>query len=93
MMENIEEAKGFPLSESVMMKLVEKGMGRQEAHELVRKCSMKAIDEGKKFEESLMENDKIRRLLTNKEIREALDPKKYIGHAMKVVDMVVKESV
>jgi adenylosuccinate lyase len=36
MRQNLERSKGLPMAEAVMTKLVEKGMGRGEAHELVR---------------------------------------------------------
>ncbi|MCD6146672.1 MAG: adenylosuccinate lyase [Thermoplasmata archaeon] len=90
MKENIERSMGLPMAESIMILLVEKGMGRQEAHELMRVCSIKAIEQKKHLREILMGDKKIRELLTPEEISNALDAEKYIGSAVKIVDMTIK---
>lgn len=90
MKENIERSMGLPMAESIMILLVEKGMGRQEAHELMRVCSIKAIEQKKHLREILMEDKKIRELLTPEEISNALDAEKYIGSAVKIVDMTIE---
>src|SRR5512136_717823 len=63
MRENLENSKGLPMAEAVMTKLVEKGMGRGDAHELVRTCSLKAVSENKQLLSILAENPKIAKLL------------------------------
>ncbi len=90
MKENIERSMGLPMAESIMILLVEKGMGRQEAHELMRVCSIKAIEQKKHLREILMGDKKIRELLTPEEISDALDAEKYIGSAVKIVDMTIE---
>ena len=90
MKENIERSMGLPMAESIMILLVEKGMGRQEAHELMRVCSIKAIEQKKHLREILMGDKKIRELLTPEEISNALDAEKYIGSAVKIVDMTIE---
>ena len=90
MKENIERSMGLPMAESIMILLVEKGMGRQEAHELMRVCSIKAIEQKKHLREILVGDKKIRELLTPEEISNALDAEKYIGSAVKIVDMTIK---
>jgi len=90
MKENIERSMGLPMAESIMILLVKKGMGRQEAHEIMRMCSLKAIEQKKHLREILMEDKKIRELLTPKEISNALDAERYIGSAVKIVDMTIK---
>lgn len=90
MKENIERSMGLPMAESIMILLVEKGMGRQEAHELMRVCSIKAIEQKKHLREILVGDKKIRELLTPEEISNALDAEKYIGSAVKIVDMTIE---
>ena len=90
MKENIEKSKGLPLSEAIMMLLVKKGMSRQEAHEILRISSLKAIKEEKHLREILTKNEKILSLLTEKEIEDALNPENYIGEAKKLVEMTLK---
>ncbi len=76
------------MAESVMLRLVEKGIGRQEAHEVVRRASMT----GKGFKESLTTDAEIKKLLTPDELAAALDPAQYLGHAVEIVDRAVAGS-
>jgi len=79
------------MAESVMIKLAERGMGRQDAHELVRKCAMESYSSKKTFREILLKNPKVRKHLTEKELDSALDPEKYIGTAVEQVNAVVRK--
>ncbi|HEC87259.1 MAG TPA: adenylosuccinate lyase, partial [Thermoplasmatales archaeon] len=91
MRENIERSKGLPMAESLMMKLVEKGMGRNEAHELLRRVSLKAIESNESLKEVFKEENKKLKLLTEKEIEDALDPMKYLGATEEIIDRAVKK--
>lgn len=89
---NLEVTQGRIMSEAVMILLVEKGMSRQEAHELLRKLTIKSELENRHFEEILVENREIRKLLNEKEIDDALDPHKYLGTAVEQVETLVKKT-
>jgi adenylosuccinate lyase len=91
MRENLENSKGLPMAEAVMTKLVEKGMGRGDAHELVRTCSLKAVSENKHLLSVLLENPKILKLLKKKELEEVMNPRNYLGVSDKIVNHVVKK--
>jgi len=91
MIENIEQSKGIPMAEAVMTKLVEKGMGRGEAHELIRKCSMKAIAENKQLIDALLDDKSISAVLTKKELLDVLNPYNYLGMSEKIVENIVKK--
>ena len=91
MRENLENSKGLPMAEAVMTKLVEKGMGRGDAHDLVRICSLKAASEDKQLFSVLLENPKVAKLLKKKELEEAMNPRNYLGVSDKIVDHVVKK--
>ena len=73
------------LAEVLMLKLVEKGMGRQDAHETMRVVSMK---DGL-FIDNVKQESKITDLLSNSEIEAALNPENYIGYAKQIVDDVI----
>ena len=75
MLVNLERAGSVIMAEAVMMALVAKGMGRQDAHELVRKCSMAAQKECVDFKSFLMREEGITSLLSEKELDAAIDPK------------------
>ena len=86
--ENLEKSGGLLLAEAVMTKLVEKGMGRQEAHELVRACAMKSYKTKKRFGDVLKEEKKI--TLSGAEIDAALKPENYVGRAVEIVEDILK---
>ena len=89
MRDNLDRLGGFLLSERVMFALSGK-VGKQTAHELVYEASMHGIEQGVTFERSLMENAKVRGALSADELRAALDPTTYVGHAPRIVERVVK---
>ena len=88
---NLKLTKGRLLSEAVMSKLVEKGMGRQEAHELVRVASMESFEKDTELATVLINKDKIKKMLSLKEINEVLDPENYIGVAVEQVENIAKK--
>lgn len=87
---NLNLTNGLIMSEAVMINLTKKGLGRQEAHELVRECAMKVYESNNKinFGDVLLSDEKIRKFLSDDEIGHALNPKNYIGIAVKKVDEI-----
>ncbi len=83
MLQNMDITQGRTMSESVMMALTRKGVSRQEAHELLRKLTLKSEFEKRHFKEVLLEDQFIQSKLNEKEIVEALNPKNYLGTAIK----------
>jgi adenylosuccinate lyase len=92
--ENIEKnlnlTRGLNMSEAVMMALIKKGLGRQRAYELLRKLALKALDEKRHLKEVLAEDEGVRRHLSQKEIEDLMNPRKYIGTAAKQVERVLE---
>ena len=86
---NLELGQGLIMSESVMLLLAKSGMGRQDAHELVRTCAMDSIKSKKPFKELLIENKTVRSHLTEAQIEKALDPHDYLGKASEIVDRAI----
>jgi len=93
MLKNIELTQGRAMSEAVMMALTKKGMDRQEAHELLRKLTIKSEAEKRHFKDVLLEDKIVRSKLSEKEVVEALKPKNYLGTAKKQVDLMVKKTL
>ncbi len=83
MLANISATEGRAMSESVMMTLVKKGINRQEAHELLRQLTIKSAVEKKPFKQTLLEDKLVAKTLSDKEVEAALDPKNYLGTAVK----------
>jgi adenylosuccinate lyase len=93
MLKNIELTQGRAMSEAVMIALTRKGMNRQEAHELLRKLTIKSETERRHFKEILLEDKIVSRKLTGKETDEALKPKNYLGTAEEQVAHIVKKTI
>jgi len=91
MKKNLVISKGLPMAESLMTTLISKGMGRGYAHELMRKTALKAAKEGKTLREVFISENKKLKILSEKEIDYALDPKNYLGATEQIVDRVVKK--
>ncbi len=87
---NLEMTGGMEMAEAIMMGLTEKGMGRQEAHELLRKLSIKAVKDKKTLKEVLIKNATTKKYLSEREIENLLDPQNYIGTAVEQVKNVLK---
>ncbi|MEM3189899.1 MAG: adenylosuccinate lyase [Candidatus Bathyarchaeia archaeon] len=92
MLRNIELTQGRAMSEAVMIALTRKGVNRQEAHELLRKLAIKSMLEKKPFKEVLMEDPLISQKLGEKEIEEALNPRNYLGTAIKQVELMIEKT-
>lgn len=86
---NLESTKGLVMAEAVIMALGRKGMGRQDAHELLRQLSLKAKEEDRPLREVLLEDANVTSLLGEKDLDAALDPANYLGVSGKLVDRVV----
>jgi adenylosuccinate lyase len=91
MRKNMDISKGLPMAESLMTTLIKKGMGRGQAHELMRKTSLKAIKLDKSLKEIFIEENKKFKFLNNNEIDYALNPDNYLGVTEKIIDRVIKK--
>ncbi len=88
--ENLNLTKGACLSEKIMLNLVEKGIGRQEGHEILRKAAIKAKKENRFIKEILLENKNITESFTKDEIDDLLNPHNYIGKSIELLENLLK---
>jgi len=88
---NISMTGGLCFSEAVLLGLVQKGLGRQQAYELVQRNAMKAWDEGDDFKELLKADAGIAEKLTPGEIDEFFDPSHAIRYADEIIDRALKD--
>ena len=87
---NLNLTKGACLAERVMVELVNKGIGRQEAHEMLRQAAIKARNEDRFMKEILNENKEIKNKFSKQEIEELFNPHKYIGKAIEQLNNLIK---
>lgn len=88
--ENLNLTKGACLAEKIMVELVNKGLGRQEGHEILRQAAIKARNENLYMKDILIEDNKIKNLFSKEELDEILDPHKYIGKAIEQIENLIK---
>jgi len=71
---NLWLTRGLVFSEGVMLKLMEKGLSRASAYELVQRCAMECLsDKEKSFLEVLLSEPGLRKHLSEKELKECFD--------------------
>lgn len=87
---NLNMTQGRIMAESVMIKMTDKGVSRQDAHSIVRKCALKSYKLDKPLRDVLLKDKKVTTILSKKEIDDALNPRKYIGTAVKQVEDALK---
>lgn len=93
--ENIERnlalTGGALMSERIMIALSQRGMGRQEAHEFMRKCNLEALAEGKPLRDVILKKEEVLKFIGKEELEGLLDPHTYIGEAVEIVEEAIRE--
>jgi adenylosuccinate lyase len=89
MQKNISDQKGLLMAEKVMLELVDKGVSRDEAHEILRNASMKAISEGRELQDICANDDVVNSRFSQEELDFMFDPKNHIGVSGELVDEAV----
>jgi adenylosuccinate lyase len=87
---NLERACPDIMAEAVMMVLAEKGLGRQTAHELVRRASMAPHSGEGAFVDALMAAPEVDGRISREELEAALRPGAYTGHAEELVELALE---
>ena len=88
---NLGLSQGAVLAERVVNMLVERGVGRQEAHDRVRKVSIRSLDSGVPFAKALEGDTFVSKQLKPREIKEALDYRNYLGITAQLINSALKE--
>jgi len=86
---NLGLTNGLIMSERVMLELVKRGLGRQEAHEILRQAARAAFADNQSLKEILMKDRRVTKVMTASALDRCLDPASYIGTAVAQVDAVL----
>ena len=89
MEKNVHLTQGLILSERVMLEIAKKTGKKQSAHEWVSQAAAQSMSNKLPFKKNLLDNEQIRKHLSAQEIKEALDPSKYLGLAETLAEKVV----
>ncbi len=75
---NLELTGGLIYSQRVLLELVESGMSREEAYDLVQRCAMEAWESGRTLKEILAGEEIVLKNLGEKKLKDCFDPAYYL---------------
>ncbi|HEX5949744.1 MAG TPA: adenylosuccinate lyase [Actinomycetota bacterium] len=90
MRENLDFGGGLAFSQAVLLALVERGMGRDDAYRVVQGAAAAAWDGGVPFADTIAADPRIRALLRPDEVATLFDPARYLRNLDVVFDRLAK---
>ncbi|MEC8249050.1 MAG: adenylosuccinate lyase [Candidatus Thermoplasmatota archaeon] len=88
-LENIKSQRGLVMAEKVMIELVEHGIARDEAHEILRSASFEAVDKKIELIDVCSRTPEITAVFSADELEAMFDPMSHIGVSGEIVDEAV----
>ena len=89
MLANIESQKGLVMAEKIMLALVNEGIHRDQAHEILRAASMVAVAENRHLRSVCGEDDSVTSAFTSEELDQLFDPSSHLGVSGEIVDEAI----
>lgn len=86
MKENLDRNGGLVYSGRLLLVIIEKGISRQKAYEIVQTLAMKALEEKKSFQELVLANSEIQEILKKEDIKALFNPSWYLRHEDKIYE-------
>lgn len=93
MRKNMELSHGLYASSKVLVRLMEKGVPRDEAYNMVQRCAMRSWEEGIAFEKALMEDKEVSSYLKEEELKEILNPHAFLKNIEHIYKRIYKEEI
>jgi adenylosuccinate lyase len=84
MLANIAKTHGLIFSQRVLLALMEKGLGRMKAYDLVQRCAMKTFKEASDFKENLLSDKSVANVITKEELDDIFDLDYYLRNVNKI---------
>ena len=78
MLENLNQSQGLVFSPRVMLKLIDSGMNRNDAYDLVQDLSMRTFESKEHFKQICSNNEIIKSKISNKDLNEIFDYNYYL---------------
>ncbi len=88
MSENLMSTQGVVFSGQVLLRLMEQGLSRTQAYEMVQRLALRAWQNGRDFREVLMADPAIRRRLPEKVLRACVDPARHLRYVDRIFQRV-----
>tara|TARA_B100000676_G_C18091885_1_gene860753 strand:- start:15498 stop:16847 length:1350 start_codon:yes stop_codon:yes gene_type:complete len=86
MLANIESQNGLVMAEKIMLELVDEGIHRDRAHEILRAASMIAVTENRHLRDVCGEDPEIKLVFSTDELDELFDPSSHLGVSGEIID-------
>ena len=88
MRENLMRTQGVVFSGQVLLRLMEQGLSRTQAYEMVQRLALQASQDGRDFRQVLLADPAIRRRLPEQVLRACMDPKRHLRHVDRIFQRV-----
>ncbi len=89
MLANIESQNGLVMAEKIMLELVDEGIHRDRAHEILRAASMIAVTENRHLRDVCGEDPEIKLVFSTDELDELFDPSSHLGVSGEIIDEAI----
>lgn len=86
MKQNIEKSQGLIFSQRLLLALIDKGLTREKAYQIVQAAAIKARTSGKHLKELILADKAVRRYLSEKEIDQVFD----INYYLRNIEVIFK---
>ena len=80
------------MAEKIMLELVEKGVSREDAHEVLRAASMESISNNEELIDVCARDPLVATKLTAAELEEVFEPHNHLGVSLELVDECVQKA-
>ena len=89
---NLNMTNGLIMAERLMAELTRAGMGKQTAYGIVRKNAIKANKEKLLLGELILEDEEVKKYLTQEDVDKIMDPHTYTGSIAIIIDELLEKS-
>jgi adenylosuccinate lyase len=86
---NIWLTNGLVFSQKVLIRLLDKGVEREEAYNIVQENAMEVWQKGGNFKEKIENDKRVKKYINKKELKKLFNPKSYIKNEEKIFKRVL----
>jgi adenylosuccinate lyase len=80
MLRNMELNRGLVYSQKILIALMDKGLARMSAYDIVQDISLGVINKGSDFRSEVSSDERIKKYLTQREIEDIFNPLTYLNN-------------
>ncbi len=88
MMSNLESTRGVVFSQRVLLALIEKGLGREDAYQTVHSRAMESWEQGSDFRDLMRSDTNVSSLLSAEELEELFQYDHFVRYVDETIDRV-----